>query len=459
MDVPGKLGATYGNVDCYYAKANVTADCAPKLSGSRAIQRIATPAGRYPPLFYAVVGWPSRWFPTTGGAYLMRLLAALVAAALLASAFLSALESRAAFLVPVGALAAITPMTLYLGASVNPNGIEIAAAVGVWMSLAALLLRSDGPNAGRLVARAGIASIVLVHMRGLSPLWLAMIVGIVVVAAPWSRVRAVLRMSATRFWIILVVVNALLAGLWIMLAGALDLAHSTAPAGGSVLRATIGKVDWNLHQMIGLFGPLDTNAPSFTYLAWFMAVGLLVLGAVAFGSRRGAIAVGVVTGLSIVVPIAIEAKQAHTFGLVWQGRYMLPVAVGVPIMAGFVLSEAWPQLARRAARPVMILSGWLALAGAVALYGTLRRYSVGGNGRLLFFLSPTWSPPVSVIIVLAAFFLGAAALAAMPVLLPRWSWTSALGPAVVDAGPALPDIDGGTDPATTEAGTLEASHR
>src|SRR5207302_761973 len=143
---------------------------------------------------------------------------------------------------------------------------------------------SDGPNAGRLVARAGIASIVLVHMRGLSPLWLAMIVGIVVVAASWSRVRAVLRMSATRFWIILVVVNALLAGLWIMLAGALDLAHSTAPAGGSVLRATIGKVDWNLHQMIGLFGPLDTNAPSFTYLAWFMAVGLLVLGAVAFGS-------------------------------------------------------------------------------------------------------------------------------------------------------------------------------
>jgi len=35
----------------------------------------------------------------------------------------------------LGLVVAVTPMAVFLGASVSPNGIEIAAAVGVWAGL------------------------------------------------------------------------------------------------------------------------------------------------------------------------------------------------------------------------------------------------------------------------------------------------------------------------------------
>ena len=42
-------------------------------------------------------------------------------------------------------------------------------------------------------------------------------------------------------------------------------------------------------------------------------------------------------GLVILLPIYAEYGQAHFIGQFWQGRYGLPIAVGVPLLAGFAV--------------------------------------------------------------------------------------------------------------------------
>jgi hypothetical protein len=51
-----------------------------------------------------------------------------------------------------------------------------------------------------------------------------------------------------------------------------------------------------------------------------------------------------------VTPIVLEAWQYDTYGLYWQGRYTLPIAVGVPMLAVFAIQS---EPARR-----VLLRGW-----------------------------------------------------------------------------------------------------
>ena len=107
-----------------------------------------TSAGRYPPLYYAIVGIPSLVSDSTGGIYAMRLVDAALSALFVALALTSiCVWSRRRFML-VGVLLALTPMTLFLGGVVNPNGPEICAALCMWTAgLILVLERADDPPA------------------------------------------------------------------------------------------------------------------------------------------------------------------------------------------------------------------------------------------------------------------------------------------------------------------------
>ena len=53
----------------------------------------------------------------------------------------------------------------------------------------------------------------------------------------------------------------------------------------------------------------------------------------------------------MLVPVFIESVQAHEIGLYGQGRYSLPMAVGVPILAGWMIADA-PVAATRVGRRI-----------------------------------------------------------------------------------------------------------
>ena len=85
--------------------------------------------------------------------------------------------------------------------------------------------------------------------------------------------------------------------------------------------------------MVGWFGWLDTPAPVGVHLAWAVALlATVLLGLRAARPVRAALVVLLGIG-TVAIPVVLELASANTVGFYWQGRYTLPLAVGVPLVA------------------------------------------------------------------------------------------------------------------------------
>ena len=143
----------------------------PALTGPTTDAIADTPAGRYPPLYYALVGMPSLVAPPELAVYLMRLLGGMLSAGFLAGALSAAASARRPALLVVGVAVAVSPMVLFLASTVNPNSLEIAAAACLWVCGLVLAGRPRSAAVPGMVRGAGVSACVLVLTRTLSPLW------------------------------------------------------------------------------------------------------------------------------------------------------------------------------------------------------------------------------------------------------------------------------------------------
>ncbi len=149
------------SVACLAWHPNVPADCV-SFTGSRAETHVETYVGHHSPAYYVPVGFLSRVVrPGAAQVYAMRIIGMLAIAALLASA----LETLRRTVVPMwagtGFAIALSPMVLFLGATVSPSGVEIASAIGVWVHGSVLAKEAERGVDPKLVDRLGIASCVL----------------------------------------------------------------------------------------------------------------------------------------------------------------------------------------------------------------------------------------------------------------------------------------------------------
>jgi hypothetical protein len=144
--------------------------------------------------------------------------------------------------------------------------------------------------------------------------------------------------------------------------------------------------------MIGVFGWLDTAVPFVTSIVWYMAVGLVVLIALACAKTRQVATLVLLVMIVLLVPVIISYDEVHRLGLVWQARYIMPMAVGVPLMAIalFERSDALRWLRPRLASMVCIAIG---VADFAAFAQALRRYAVGVTGPIDY-LHGAWQPPL-----------------------------------------------------------------
>jgi hypothetical protein len=263
--------------------------------------------------------------------------------------------------------------------------------------------------------RLGIAAVVLCATRPLSPLWLFLALVVLVVVAGWSRIRELLGRRLVRVWAAVVAAAVVIQLGWSAWAKPLS-EGNTAQKGLDepitfILRQSIGKLYWsNTREMIGVFGWLDTIVPNATVVIWLLGIGALVLLGVIASTRRVAIAIALTIGIAYLVPVAIETWRASANNLVWHGRYTLPFAVGIPLLGGF----AWRDLERTKLalhRVALWLGAGFVVAQVLAFSEALRRYTVGINGRILFFWSSTpWSPPVPSWMLVAGYVVVIAAL-------------------------------------------------
>jgi hypothetical protein len=405
---------------CFGFKNLVPASCAPALQGTSNDIAVRIYTGRYPPLYYAIVGLPSLVMSSASGVYAMRLVSAALNALFIALAVTAVATWSRSRLLIVGVAVAVTPAALFFGAVINPSGFEASAAICLWCSALVLALERSTDPPPLLVALVALSGCVTVLVRGLSPLWVAMI-GLSV--AGLAGVRPVLELARRRNVQIAgaaVVVATGLALLWILHAHTLDVIPSVNPAPpqdgtGQLLVLTFDHTGRFLDEMIGQFGWLDTPAPLFTYLVWFGAIGLLAAGAVAASRGRQTAVFLLVVTAAIVVPVMISTSQAHKEGYVWQGKDSLPFAVGVPLVAAELLGLSG-VLDRLRGRLAWSLGTVLALGSALAFAGTLRRYAVGIQGPLDFF-SSRWHPPLGFVVLLLLEVAAAAATTALLALL------------------------------------------
>lgn len=386
---------------CFAFKARVTPVCAdgrpehpPAPTGSLTMY---TTAGHYNPTYYALVGWPSLLSDGVGGMFLLRLASAFINSLLLAGAVTLAARWRRPGPLIAGLVAAVTPMVLFLDATVNPNSLEITSAVLAWVAALSLALQPDPAQLRRRVLTLVGAGTLLVNVRPLGYEWLAAILGTALcVAASRGASAAVLR-SRTTWRALALAAPALLFGLWWTLHNGDDAKVPFVPGNALIPAAhsTLDGMQWDLQCMIAVFGWLDTPVPTAVYDLWIGATVLLALVAVALGRWRQVLAV-LALGVGIVlIPVAAQGFEARHIGLIWQGRYLLAFAVGLPILSGAVLAARFadaglPHWIDR--RLVLTLGTVLACADFAAFFRSLRRYTSGLDGHLMFG-RVTWQPP------------------------------------------------------------------
>jgi hypothetical protein len=299
----------------------------------------------------------------------------------------------------------ITPLVFFFAGVVNPSGFEIAAAICAWTSGLALVRNwSLRPPRGVLIAF--IASGCLLELtRGLSVLWLAIILLTLLCLEPRSC-RNLLRERSVRIGAaILVVVGAVAVG-FVVTAHTLKVLPSTLlPAQRHtsffpLTERVLGQIGLYIREFIGVFGWLDTPSPPLARILWTALLGfLLVLGLVASKRRETLILVGLIVGSFVLSMVLIE-WNAGTSGITWQARDGFPLYAGSLLLAGILIPHTtiagFGDFARR--RVAAIVAIGVGVSQLTDFGWTFRRFTVG-LGHTVNLFQPVrhgWAPPPGV---------------------------------------------------------------
>src|SRR5690606_25622261 len=106
-----------------------------------------------------------------------------------------------------------------------------------------------------------------------------------------------------------------------------------------VIRASLDRSVARMAEMVGNLGWLDTPLPTWLIAGWGLACVVVLALALRQGWWRDRFVLVGMVAATVGLPVAAELSQAADLGLFWQGRYTLPVAVGVAVLAGWVLSR------------------------------------------------------------------------------------------------------------------------
>ncbi|MEU8421936.1 DUF2142 domain-containing protein [Micromonospora sp. NPDC048835] len=434
---------------CWQFKEEVSAACAQPPGSDDTPTRAGTGAGRYFPAYYALVGAPTVLWPGWSGVLLARMISALCCAALLACAYV-VIRNRSRRGLMLGALVVVTtPMAVHIASAVNPNGLEIAAGIAFFSAVIPLLLGPPGPRRG-LILLVGISALLLAVLRQTGPLWLA--TAFVAFAFPLRRsnLASLLRDRAAQLWAGGIVLSTLLVIAWSVRQQTSDLGNY------AVERFTYGQATlleaerWRdyLDEIVGVTSWLDTRMPAPPYLIWQLVAGALLLIGVVWGSTLDRWRLLVLLGSGVAVPSLMQIALINDTGFVTQGRYMLPVLVGVLLYAAWVAEQRGFEIAQ--ARSFTRLAVLLLLPiHLFCLAYTMVRWQNGLPANLgLSSLNPLagdWHPVVGSAIPLLSASLGL-------VLFGWLIWTTR--PAATDAPtPAAAPADTETTEVLRPAGT------
>lgn len=303
---------------------------------------VATAASNYNPTYYLLVGTIARPFSGDAANVVMRVVGAVLCALLMAWA--AALIARWAAtpwpLVLYGA--GLTPVFLYSTTVASPNGLTYSGAALVW---SALIATSRTPGATRhLAVPAAVGGSVMVTTHTTGAMWLLLITLTALLLLPvrdWLRI-----LLRDRAWwgtsALVVVLATALSSAWVRLQNTNALGPRLAGADTDpltfvdLLRAHLLWV----FQTIAAFPTLNEQAPPVVYAAWLVVLAGVVVLATRRARSRVRIALVTLTCLIVVVPSILTVIAYPHEGIAWQGRYTLPLWIGVALLAGVAVDRA-----------------------------------------------------------------------------------------------------------------------
>ncbi len=388
-----------------------TAAClqdAPALTGTQDVQA-PTIEGIYPPFLFLPLGLAARLVTSPNGEfYAARLASAAISILLLGAASWCATIRRHTLWPACGLALVATPMVLFLAASVTTNGVEIAAAICFWAGLLRIR-QDDSPNLAWLAM--GVGGGIMALSRQIDDLWLitgaALFICLLGPTSALRRFRAAGRYS---------IVGIGIAGIGGLVGLAWDVfATPPFPVSLSVAidnRPTVTDAESLAHQAVGVFGWLDTPIPNGIEHAWLIAIGGLVIIALAVGTRRQRF---VLVGTAVAIAAMTAAVQMFLIaqtGFSMQTRYVLGVAVALPLLSAEVIAERHES--RRLVRmsPALLLSVMVVVSAGqwIGYYTNARRYGIGLDTPGSLLSQAAWQPPGGTFVWLLVVAIGVALL-------------------------------------------------
>jgi hypothetical protein len=410
VQVPRYIEHT-NQITCFVRNLVATPKCSPAIPGDPTeIVSGLTTAGLYNPVYYAAVGWPSLLTSGFKAVYGMRLVSALLTTIFLALAFsaLSRLPRNKWAIITLAA--AVTPMTLFLSGSVNPNSLEYATTAAI---VANLLLLLKGSLQGRFllvpVAATTIAAALLANTKALSLLWLLVVVLAVAVLGTAAELKALLRRPAVWAGAAIIGASCAYALWWVASHNSLD----SKPFDGAGLgfdagaEIMIDKTFLFMHGYVGQFGWLELDAPTGVMALWTAVFFSAALAGAIYGRGRYRFSAIFLSVTLLVLPILLQAVIITDQGMVWQGRYILAIFVPCLMIAGIALDNTnrkpWPAPAVPALNTLIIV---LALCQVLTFIWVLRRYVTGLAMDIRWvemIRNPQWQPPLGTLSVVTVF--------------------------------------------------------
>ncbi|HWM16690.1 MAG TPA: DUF2142 domain-containing protein [Microbacterium sp.] len=392
--------ATAWSLTCTAYDESVPASCQGSFPSGSELLAVQTSAGLYNPTYYALVGWPSLLTDDPRVAiYAMRALTAVLCGFFFAIAGTTLLSSAGPLAGLVAYLAILTPTTVFLAGSVNPNAFEVSAAAALLAVLLALVRRADAEIPGSQLILVAISGVALANARGLSLLWMAVIAVIVIIAARSGRMGVLLR--SWRVWITLAVlaVGVGLAGLWVLVSNSLGNMGTFAGAGtvspGQAFFVMLLERSTD-EGLVALFGWLETAGPPIAFALWGFLALAIVFGAFVVARGRLVWATLAAVAAFFLVPAGVQAASVEASGYIWQGRYSLAiyaVVIVVAAIAGTSIHRAKPTFS--SLRAILVIGLSVAAISAFTVLWVIRRYALGADGWWGDLITaPQWLPPL-----------------------------------------------------------------
>lgn len=402
------------NIDPQFGVANLVPWCfAPfseKPACNLAIEDAAfvenppyTNMGRYPIFPFLVSGVGTIFGANDFSALASRLTLGALSVALLGFAFSSVAHRRGS--VPA-LLMAITPGVIFLSAVMNPSALEIASAITMWAILPHVF--ETTPLTRIELVGVAVSGVVLIGTRPLGPsLYLVVMLFCCAVTVGWARLGNVWR-RLRNVWVLHLCAIAFSVA-WYVTVFSKNTGSPFTEGGASLgLRQqvieAVQHIPSVLAQGIGNFGWLDTPMPQVALMLYLVMLVFVLVFAIIRSKR---LITSMVVSLCLVSALLVVAQDINYYNLLRnfgsQGRHVMPLLVGIPILAmrkvklpsrvNAVVAFVWAL--------IMVWSGLAAL----------RRYAVGirpGN-QFEMYTNAVWRPDIGIAFATFALACSAAA--------------------------------------------------